>query len=201
MIQQINLYRKEFSRSTDAPDFKHAVAACSAVAALMVVIFLVQQFQLYQINSEISGVEASSEAIKNEIGAVEGSNSNANLTSIDEQNKQLETTLANLRELTVTLSSQSGSVANREGFSGHFDGLVRQHMTGIALSRIRFFDGGSDIELEGFASPAEIAPKYLSALHSDKAFTDADFGQLKMQRSKDTGQIAFLLLHESEENQ
>ena len=198
MIQQINLYRAEFGTTAAMPNFRHLLLSCGGTAALLVLIFLWQLFQLNQLNSEIADTERDIGEIMSTMATVAVGDSGAQLQTIDQKIAQLKNRLQQLRDITALLASQPDSSVNQSGFSNQFDGLVRQHIPGISLSTMKLFDGGNSLELEGAASPPEKAPRYLAALQDDQAFKRVAFGQLHMKRDPESNEIVFHLQHHTE---
>ena len=193
-MQQVNLYRQEFSSTTELPGFQQMLLACATTVILFTLFFGVQLFRMYQLDSQIAEAEVTAGELVKTFENISLSASTADGSTNEHNIDQLKTRLLYLRELTTALFNQPGDT-NRQGFSNQMDGLVRQHVEGISLSNMRIFNGGQNLALQGTASPAEKAPHYLTALQSDTAFSGVDFGQLQMRRNEQNGEIDFSLHH------
>ncbi len=90
--------------------------------------------------------------------------------------------LANKQKVLNILSRDE--FGNTKGFIEHVSGLARQRIEGLWLTKIRIANGGTDVALHGITLKAELVPKYLQRLSSEKVFAGTEFESLSMVRQK-----------------
>ncbi len=90
--------------------------------------------------------------------------------------------LANKQKVLNILSRDE--FGNTKGFIEHVSGLARQRIEGLWLTKIRIANGGTDVALHGTTLKAELVPKYLQRLSSEKVFAGTEFESLSMVRQK-----------------
>ncbi len=202
MKQQVNLYRPEFDPTLPFPDFRHGLWVLGGVAGLLLLILAWQVFRLSQGADDIQDVMAKADRAAAELDALKAKLPDDRMQPVDQQIAELNEELLRLREIRGLMAGQGIGEAlpgNRRGFSDQFQGFSRQYLKGISLAQIKLFDGGARVELQGFAAPPEQAPRYLAALHADRAFKEVVFGPLTMQREPSGTEMAFQIKHPSEE--
>lgn len=85
------------------------------------------------------------------------------------------------------------SFGNTAGFVPHFEGLARQQLEGLWLTRIEFSRGGVELGLQGKALRPELLPRYLRSLGAEPAFGGTEFQSFVMTRPEQRTGVEFVL--------
>ena len=89
----------------------------------------------------------------------------------------------NVRRALLNGLSERGS-DRPSGFSGHLEGLARQHVDGLWLTGLRIQDGGRNIALEGSALHAALVPAQIERFSDDERLAGLTFHHLTIKRTK-----------------
>lgn len=198
MKQQVNLYRPASGVDTGTPNTLHLLIACAVTAVLMLALYAFQWAQIQQLDKQIAALNTQSEDLQDAAEDFDPNAAKQQIAATEQHIASLQSGLASLRAAHSVLANQSGTPVNQQGFSNQVEALARQHISGISLSGIHILKGGSQVSLSGTTYPAEKAPRYITALQSDAAFSEANFGQLRLRRDRENGQIEFSLHHQDE---
>lgn len=102
-----------------------------------------------------------------------------------------EADLQTKQRILAALSQRS--FGNTTGFVAHFEGLARQQVEGLWLTRVEFSRGGADLGLRGNALRPELLPRYLQRLAAEQAFGGTEFQSFVMTRPERQPGVEFVL--------
>jgi len=98
--------------------------------------------------------------------------------------KKLEQNIIN-KQLVLSILSDK-KLGNTEGFTKHFEGLARQSINGLWITRAHFIEGGTVLDIQGKSRAPELVPKYLQGLSSERAFKGSEFNSFVIQKNAKT---------------
>lgn len=188
MNQQINLYQ---------PMFRRQQKVFSAVAMGQILVFLVlvlagfyaySWWSLQPFEQELAKVEADQQRLQNELDRLQASMpAKTKSQLLEDEVRRLSHELEQKQRIAQLLSS--GRFGNRQGFVEVLEGLARQHISGLWLTRVSLANGGKQLALSGKANSSELVPLYIQRLSSESAFSGVSFNVLEIRRSKDEAGI------------
>ena len=191
MNQQINLYQPMFRKQEKVFS---AIAMTQIVGLLIVVLGGIYAYNLWSLRpfeQELANVNVEKDKLQQELAKLEAkSQTNIKSQLMEDEIKLISRELEQKRRVEQILSA--GSFGNRNGFSGYFEGLARQHVSGLWLTNVTLHNGGTQLILKGKTNNAELIPIYIQKLANEKAFAGLSFNVLEMTRAEnDTGIIVF----------
>lgn len=90
---------------------------------------------------------------------------------------------------------QTRIAANKDGYSGYFEGLARQAFPEIWLTHITIIGSGEELSLRGRTLYPDGVPKLLKQLETEAAFAGKNFQIVQLDRADDPDQaLTFKLL-------
>lgn len=184
MNQQINLYQ---------PMFRKQEKVFSAVAMLQVLLLLIvalvafygySWWSLQPFEQELGKVESEQRRLQAEINRLEAE-SPAPVKSelLEEEIERLSREIEQKGRVARIISS--GRFGNRTGFASALEGLARQHISGLWLTRVHLEEGGRQLALTGKANSSELVPRYIQRLADEPVFRGLSFNVLDIRRSDD----------------
>ena len=182
-LQQVNLYQDELK--TKALSYSSKLLA--QISIILVVVFsVVTGFSYYQLQQhEITLMQ---QQLKQKTAMAELQKIQQELAlrkkdmNLAKRLKEKTAELSNKQKVLNILSRDE--FGNTKGFIEHVSGLARQRIEGLWLTKIRIANGGTDVALHGTTLKADLVPKYLQRLSSEKIFTGTEFESLSMTRQK-----------------
>lgn len=188
MNQQINLYQPIFRKQEK---IFSAVTMAQIVALMVVILGAVYAYNLWSlkpVQHEMARIDIELERLREEL-AKQQTKLAANTKSqlLEDEIKNISRELEQKRKIEQILSG--GSFGNRDGFSDYFEGLARQHVSGLWLTNVTLLNGGTQLVLKGKTNNAELIPIYIQKLANEKAFAGLSFNVLEMTRSEEDTEI------------
>lgn len=181
-FQQVNLYKDELKNIK----LKYSSLTLIQLSIVIVVAFsLLSGFKVFQINGkqdsliESKKIQEKLKAEKVKFESAKGKKDSALAKLITQKTKELE---KKQRALKVLSQDEFG---NASGFAGLVGGLAKHRLEGLWLTRLRIAEGGTDISLKGITTKANLLPKYLQRLSSEKSFSGITFKYFAMDINED----------------
>lgn len=112
--------------------------------------------------------------------------------------QQLEKDLINKQTVLEVLSNKK--LGNTTGFAHHFEGLARQSIQGLWITRAHFLQGGTVLDIQGKSNHPDLVPKYLQALSAENAFKGSEFNSFIIQKNPKSNILEFKLNNITAEN-
>lgn len=111
---------------------------------------------------------------------------------LEEKMEQLSAILPVAEQLVEILENQSEG--NINGFVKHLEGLARQHIDRLWLTKISLRAGGTALNLHGQTLEPNLVPRFITALTQESAFQQIRFQQIKLERTDELSQsLTFVL--------
>lgn len=187
-MQQINLYQPIFRKEKIVFS---ALAMLQVAVVLLVILSAIYTYNLWQlqpfenqiksVTSERQRLTSQIEKLKSEIAA------NAKSQLLEDELKRVKAELARKRKIQSVLSE--GSFGNQTGFSTIWEGLARQHISGLWLTKIKIENGGQKLTLNGKTISAELVPVYIQKLSTEAAFSGISFNVLELSRDEENPSV------------
>lgn len=194
MKQQINLYQAEFRQ----PELMlSADQIFLGVAGLLLLIVLCSTglavSNMYK-GGKVSSLKSELETLKQANAEMTGRVQNR---AVD-QGLSTRATLASrqlqARQDMLKLVEQTEQRHDTVSFSQLLEGLARQHVEGMWLSRIDISANGRDIYLEGTTLDAKRVPQFVGNLSGEDAYAGREFSKVIIKRNpKDESLLDFAL--------
>ncbi len=178
-MQHLNLY-SELDRAVEPPfSGRQQMWIVCAVFVVMLLVYGVLLIGSQSLQSERDALAERQETISEQLAEL-----NARKAKLEKDNN-LESEIALLlndiqfrRQLLASIDPNSQQV--EAGFSGHLEGLARQHITGMWLTEIELQEGGQNLALTGRTRAPEFVPRYLQNLATETIFSGRQFRVFKM---------------------
>lgn len=183
-MQQINLYQPIFRKQKKVFSSVAMLQVVGVVLLLLVAIYAYSWWQLQPFEQEIARATSEREKLTQQIATMQtkvAANKKSQL--LEDELKRVSRELANKRKVINAISS--GQFGNRSGFSTIWEGLARQHVSGLWLTHIRIKNGGRNLLLSGKTLSAELVPIYIQKLSTEAAFSGMSFNVLEMARDEE----------------
>jgi cell division protein FtsB len=105
-----------------------------------------------------------------------------NVSSLKSQIELTQEDIVFRRKLLASVGPVNETITN---FAEHLTGLARQHVDGMWFTTIQLQDGGHQLALRGRTQHAELLPRYLQKLRSEKIFSGHNFKVFRMKVPED----------------
>ena len=199
MNQQINLFQPMFREQKKVFSAIAMAQVVGLVILMMVTIYAYNLWSLHPFEQELVKVNTEQRRLQQEFAQLQAKlPASTKSQLLEDEIRLLSRELEHKRQVEQALST--GSFGNREGFSGFFEGLARQHVSGLWLTKVTLHNGGTQLVLSGKTNNAELIPIYIQKLASEPAFTGLSFNVLEMSRDEeDTDIIVFNMATELED--
>ncbi|WP_260291473.1 hypothetical protein [Sedimenticola hydrogenitrophicus] len=179
--QQINLYQPIFRKQPVAFSFNMLLILVMVSILAMASLQGLGEWQSAQLADRLRSTQAQHDALEASLARM------AERLPRPTVNKMLESELQQLIEkrksgfaLLNTLKSRIA--ANRDGFSGIFEGLARQSFPELWFSHIAITEAGNFLSLKGQVMQPEWLPLLLKNLDQEPAFTGKHFQIVELAR-------------------
>lgn len=183
MTQQVNLYQPILRRQRKVFSAGTIGVLLLGFMLLMALLWGVERWQLEQQQENLARMQAQERATTErivELTRALGSRTEQPALRMTVESMRREARLK--RELLDRISgSELGETA---GFSGALEGLGRQRLQGLWLTRIVLADGGREMRLHGNSQDAALVPRFIQQLGVEAGFQGRGFRQLRMERSE-----------------
>lgn len=186
--QQINLYQPIFRKPPVAFSFNMLLLLVMISVLAMAGLHGLGEWQGAQLAAQLSSVQAQHDKLAADLERM------TDRLPKPTVNKLLEHELQQLIEkrksgfaLLNTLKSRVA--ANRDGFSGIFEGLARQSFPELWFSHIAITEAGNFLSLKGRSLQPEWVPLLLRNLHQEPAFEGRSFQIVELVRADETAPV------------
>lgn len=192
--QQINLYQPLFRKQHVAFSFQVMLIILGVAIFSMGSLYGLSKWQTAQLKQQYTALQTQNESLEHNVASM------AERMPAPQVNKLLESELKQLVEKRKTgfallNTLQMRIAANKEGFSGYFDGLARQTMADLWFTQIAISDAGAYLSLKGKTLQPEGVPQLLKKLEDAPAFSGKNFQVVELLRPEDSADsIEFTLI-------
>lgn len=182
MRQQVNLFQDALRPVKVIWSAKQLVLITSLFVMMMTGIEAIRMFQIWNIKQDIARSEQNLLNKQQEIKIVE-----AKYPRPQEDNRlvlrvrQLDEEVRQKQQILGILSE--GEYGNTHGFADHLQGLSKQHIDGIWLTRFTIDQGGKNLSISGGSLEPELVPKFLQRLGSEASFSGKEFKSFVLSRA------------------
>jgi len=181
MRQQVNLFQDVLRPVKVMWSAKQLVLIVSLFALMMMGLEAFGMFQIWNIKQDIVNSEQVLINKQQEIKFVEAKHPGPQedkrlvlrVSQLDKEVRQKQQILGILSE---------GEYGNTHGFADHLQGLSKQHIDGIWLTRFTIDQGGKHLSLSGGSLEPELVPKFLQKLGSEASFSGKEFKSFVLSR-------------------
>ncbi len=189
-VQQINLYQPIFRKQEKVFSARAMVQGGAGVLVGLLVFYAFGAWQVRGLEAQ----HAQAEQRRTEaLARIES------LRALHPERPRDAALEARVQQLTRELDARtrilsqlgSGAEGNTQGFSAHLEGLARQRLAPLWLTRIGITGAGADLRLAGSTLQAEAVPQYLQRLADEPAFSGAQFRHLTITRAEKSSRIDF----------
>lgn len=184
-MQQINLYHISLKKKLLLFSFQRLLHASIALVFLLGFIQTYNEYNYYSTQIEFKGKTTQLTESTKRFNTLQ-----TNLPmlkkdpSLTIKLNKLEQDIIN-KQLVLTILSDK-KLGNTEGFTKHFEGLARQSINGLWITRAHFIEGGTILDIQGKSRAPELVPKYLQGLSSESAFKGSEFNDFVIQKNAKT---------------
>ena len=190
LSQQINLFQFEFHSR------RELVSAKNVQNLLIIMIALLGLMSVYDYFHERSQadylVELQTQKAELEV-SLQNTKQTAPSMVIDSKLKQqvdgFKNDVVTKQQVLDALSGQS--FGNTSGFSGFFNGLAKQNVTGLWLTHFKIREGGKNIGITGSAYEPELVPDFLKKLSAERIFQGTNFQTFQVKREENPVRVDF----------
>lgn len=184
-MQHINLYHISLKKKLLALSFQRLIQAS---IGLLLVLGITQLFNEYNYYSTQTTLEEKTENFSASTKRYNSLQASLPVLSKDHSLtanlKKLEQDIINKQLVLSVLSDKK--LGNTGGFTKHFEGLARQSLSGLWITRAHFIEGGTVLDIQGKSRIPELVPKYLQGLSSESAFKGSEFNSFVIQKNPKT---------------
>lgn len=181
MKQSVNLYTEAFRPSREWLTLGRALSLVAAVLLVVGGIGGVLRYQLADAQARLSDLERretqKQQAMETLQGRVEARQKDS---ALEQQIARLEQRVQDRRRLVER--ADSVAQANSEGFSPYLEGLARQTLEGLWLTRIRVDLMHDRLGLTGRTRNGQKVPQYLQRLQEEAVFAGRRFARFDIER-------------------
>ncbi|MCW8881188.1 MAG: hypothetical protein OQK42_00620 [Sedimenticola sp.] len=183
--QQINLYQPIFRKQSVAFSFNVMLIILAVSIAAMGAVFGLSKWNTQKLKQQYQAAQLQNENLESNVSRM------AEQLPVPQVNKMLEADLKQLIQKRKTgfallNTLQSRITANKEGFSGYFDGLARQSIEELWFTEIAISEAGTHLSLKGKTLKPEWVPQLLEKLNDVPAFANKSFQVMDLLRPEST---------------
>ncbi|MCW8890099.1 MAG: hypothetical protein OQL20_05505 [Sedimenticola sp.] len=192
--QQINLYQPIFKKQSVAFSFTVMLTIVGIAILGMGLLYGFSIWNTEKLKQDYLKAQARYENLEMDVSNM------AEKLPVPQVNKLLESELSQLVEKRKTgfallNTLQTRIAANKEGFSGYFEGLARQSLSEIWFTQITITEAGAHLSLKGKTLKPEWVPLLLKNLQNAPAYTGKSFQVVDVTRQEDNdSQLEFSLM-------
>jgi len=183
-MQQINLYQPIFRKEKKVFTAVAMLQISVLVLLILTAIYGYGWWQLQPFEKQLEQVASQRQQLTGQIESLKAKQ--AALTKsqlLEDELKRVRQEVARKKKIESVLST--GSFGNQQGFSSIWEGLARQHVSGLWLTAIRVENGGRKLQLSGRTVSPELVPVYIQKLSAEKAFQGMSFNLLELTRDEE----------------
>jgi len=189
IYQQVNLYQPIFRRQRQ---IFSAVTMSQSAAIVIVALMTIYFFGLWQVGlleAQVLELEGRERAYSAQLARLDPTENTNRRQEVERELERLNSTLLAQQRLIDILRAQP--LGSTSGFSAELAALGRRHSAGLWLTELRIIGGTDSIELAGRATDPGMIPAYLLRLGEEEALSGKRFDQFEIERTKDSGELAF----------
>lgn len=191
-MQQINLYNKSLRKKILSFSLYRLSQGSLALLVFFGLWYSINEYQFYSLQTQISDAKILLVKKQKQLQTFQASLPKVKKDlSLKAKLTRIEQDLINKQAVLDVLSDQK--LGNTSGFTGHFEGLARQTIKGLWLTKLYFMQGGTAVNIHGYSKQPELLPQYLQALSSEDAFKGTEFNYFIIQRDKKSKALSFML--------
>lgn len=184
MRQQINLYQPMFRKQEKVFSTVTMLQISGLLVVVLAAIYGYSWWSFKPIEQELARVETEQRRLQQQIARVSAESPPPVRSRLLEQ--EVDRLSNELDRMQRVRHAIGGAVfGNQEGFSSFYEGLARQHVSGLWLTQVKLTQGGTRLVLAGKAISPELVPVYLQRLAGEQAFSGLSFNLLEMTRSEE----------------
>jgi len=180
MTQNINLFHAGLRHVRPKLSFALLARCVGGVAALILLLYALVDFQVTGLNRELRRVQEQLKAEQQDALKVAGQRSaskpdpqlEAEITKLQGELKQAQQTMSALN---------AGNFGDRKGFAQYLNAFSRQSIDGVWLTGFSI-TGGGDIEINGRTLRPDLVPVYIQRLNEEEILAGRSFARLEMKR-------------------
>ena len=187
--QQINLYQPIFRRQRQIFSAMTMLQATGVVAIALMTIYAYGLWQVRGLENEALQLEGRERAYSTQLARLDPASSTAQRREAEQELARLTATLLTQQRLIDVLENKP--LGSTDGFSDVLAALARQRSRGLWLTDITINRVSDAIELLGESVAPGLLPAYLLQLGEEEALAGYRFDDFEIERSSDTGRIAF----------
>ncbi len=176
--QEVNLYLPHFRTTEIQFSAKTIAQSCGVITLALAAITIFSTIQLKTMRHSLETMKNQEIEIGEQVLELEQQKKSRKNLDVYRDVEALKHQLEARQTLVGKMGNQQG--ANVDGFSNAMKALATQHIEGLWLTKFEFIAGGNEIKLDGGTTQASLVPNYVNRLKHDPAFTQADFGLLKL---------------------
>lgn len=182
-MQQVNLYQPMFRKQEKVFSAVTMLQISTVLVVMLAAIYGYSWWSFKPIESELARLETEQGRLQQEIARIRAESPPPVPSRLLEQEVvRLSDELERMKHVRQAISG--ARFGNQEGFSGFYEGLARQHISGIWLTHVSLSHGGTRLSFRGKAISAELVPVYLQRLAGEQAFSGMSFNLLELTRSE-----------------
>lgn len=187
MKQSINLYQSTLQPEQDAFGFNRALWGLGALVLLLTLYSGYLGYDLYQAQAALDQAQQQLQRQQQTLTQLEDAASGeGQQVLLSHDLKQTENRLKLYNQLIQVLSGPEAAKAN---FSEVLEGLGRQRVDGVWLTRIELAAGGEQLAIEGQSLAPEHVPQLLLQMKSEPVFNGRTFAELVLERRDEDARV------------
>lgn len=187
MKQSINLYQSTLQPEQDAFGFNRALWGLGALVLLLTLYSGYLGYDLYQAQAALDQAQQQLQRQQQTLTQLEDAASGeGQQVLLSHDLKQTENRLKLYNQLIQVLSGPEAAKAN---FSEVLEGLGRQRVDGVWLTRIELAAGGEQLAIEGQSLAPEHVPQLLLQMKSEPVFGGRTFAELVLERRDEDARV------------
>ncbi len=197
MMQQINLYQPLFRKQQKIFSAVTMLQAAAMVAVGMLAFFAYGIWQTHALTAQAEQAQKQrDEAAKRVAELARLYPQRSKDTALEQQVETLRNQVRVKQQVLAKLADRHEG--NLHGFAAQLEGLARQRLPQLWLTRVGITHGGQSLELDGSALVPEEVPQYLQRLATETAFGGTEFRYFTMDRpEKSPQQVDFTIMTEA----
>lgn len=187
MKQSINLYQSTLQPEQDAFGFNRVLWGLGALVLLLTLYSGYLGYDLYQAQAALDQAQQQLQRQQQTLTQLEDAASGeGQQVLLSHDLKQTENRLKLYNQLIQVLSGPEAAKAN---FSEVLEGLGRQRVDGVWLTRIELAAGGEQLAIEGQSLAPEHVPQLLLQMKSEPVFGGRTFAELVLERRDEDARV------------
>jgi len=179
--QQINLYQPVFRKQPVSFSFNMLLILMLVSVLSMAGLYSLGEWQSVRLVEQLSTAQTQRDKLEESVARIAGQLPEPTVNKMLESELQQ---LINKRKSGFALLNtlKLRVAANRDGFSGIFEGLARQSFPELWFTQIAITEAGNSLALKGKSLKPEWVPLLLKHLYQEPAFSDRSFQVVELVR-------------------